>query len=132
MAAFTAGMNDDLNTPRAIAGVFSIVKAAEQLSKKDLLIGGVAELVVNTLDNLDSVLGIFYKPTGFEVVKEKKEEILSIDELTEEVRAMILQRQSAKESKNWEEADAIRDKLQVQGYIIVDQAQGELQVKRLA
>eukprot|EP00466_Bigelowiella_natans_P014483 jgi/Bigna1/67260/fgenesh1_pg.3_\ len=117
MAAFTAGMNDDLNTPRAIAGVFSIVKAAEQLSKKDLLIGGVAELVVNTLDN---------------VVKEKKEEILSIDELTEEVRAMILQRQSAKESKNWEEADAIRDKLQAQGYIIVDQAQGELQVKRLA
>jgi len=130
--AFEAGMNDDLNAPRAVAGLFQIVKAGEQLAKKDLLVSENAKLLQATLQKLDSVLGIFYEPEGYEEdQKEPGEEIVPLEQLSPEIREMIEERQSAKAAKDWAQADTLRDKLKDQGYTIVDQAKGELQVKRM-
>jgi len=128
--AFEAGMNDDLNTPRAIAGVFQIVKAAEQGIKKGKLDKESAQNIIACLDKVDSVLGISYNPEGFIDESKKEEEILELNDLSDSLQNLIAKRQIAKKEKNWAEADAIRDTLQSEGLVLVDKAGGKLEIKR--
>ena len=59
-------MNDDLNTPRAVAALFGLMKAVQKLINKGTLTKPDAKLVADALDEFNSVLGIFYEiPTGY-------------------------------------------------------------------
>ena len=101
-------MDDDLNTPDALAVVFDLVKEINTLSasasKKAL------EEAAKAFDDLTNVLGLMYN--------RKK------DEVPAEVMALVEQRAAAKKAKNWAEADALRDKITGMGWSVTDTAQG--------
>ena len=105
---FCTAMDDDLNTPDALAAVFDLVKEINTLSaassKKAL------EAAAAAFDEITGVLGLMYN--------RKK------DEVPAEVTELVEQRAAAKKAKDWATADAIRARLTEMGWAVKDTAQG--------
>ena len=105
---FCTAMDDDLNTPDALAALFDLVKEINtgipSASKKAL------ETAAAMFDELTGVLGLLYN--------RKK------DEVPAEITALVEKRAAAKKAKDWAAADAIRDELTAQGWAVKDTAQG--------
>jgi len=99
---FAARVNDDLNMPRALAVVWALVKSALPDSTKKA-----------TLLLFDKVLGL-----------RLGEWTPSQDEVPAVVLALVAQRQAARQSKNWADADALRDQIAAAGYAVKDTSQG--------
>ena len=113
-AAFNAAMDDDLNTPRAIAVLMEIVADANRTSddrecrrlKAELLAGG------RELGILQQDPAVWFSSApGSDVDPER-------------VEAMIAERDQARANKDWAAADALRDQLADMGVQIKDGPQG--------
>ena len=105
---FIQAMDDDLNTPDALAAVFDLVKEINTLSaasSKEAL-----EAAAKAFDEITDVLGLMYN--------RKK------DEVPAEVTELVEQRAAAKKAKDWATADAIRARLTEMGWAVKDTAQG--------
>ena len=147
LANFEAALVDDLSMPRAAASLFGVVKAAEtefKRVKKAEKDGGVASppmdvaglrAVKKAMDEMDQVFGIFYT-----VPKPKKEdgtvdETADSDEddapIPDDVMNLVNERTAAKESKEWNRADALRAELTELGYSVKDVKNGDPIVSRL-
>lgn len=113
---FIAGMNDDLNTPRAAAAMFSLVNAAEKMLKRNELGEKGAQEAIKCLDEFDLVFGINYEP---DVVEEQVPTTIPA-----EIEAMLQERNDAREMKDYQLADSLRDRISSAGYAIVDTPQG--------
>ena len=99
---FHKAINDDMNMPLAMSYVWEAVKY-EKKNKE------IAKLLLK----FDKVLGI-------KIEKEEK----SSEEIPEEILKLVEQRTKAREEKNWEESDKIRDKISDIGYIVKDTKNG--------
>ena len=105
---FCTAMDDDLNTPDALAAVFDLVKEINTLSavsSKDAL-----QTAAAAFDEITGVLGLLYN--------RKK------DEVPAEVTELVEKRAAAKKAKDWATADAIRAQLTELGWAVKDTAQG--------
>lgn len=107
---FIAALNDDLNTADAISAVFELVRDINSKVITDAPVKGNCEAAAKLFDELCDVLGLVYD--------RKKEDLDS------EIEALIAQRTEARKSKNWAEADRIRDELKAMGIVLEDTAQG--------
>ncbi|MBQ8575231.1 MAG: cysteine--tRNA ligase [Clostridia bacterium] len=107
---FIDAMNDDLNTADGISAVFELVRDINSKVITDAPVKGNCEAAAKLFDELCGVLGLVY---------ERKEE-----NLDSEIEALIAQRTEARKSKNWAEADRIRDELKAMGIVLEDTAQG--------
>jgi len=99
---FLAHVNDDLNTPRALALTWELVKC-------DL----PAPIKKATLCEFDGVLGLRlaeWEPPQVTV--------------PDEILALVEQRGLARAEKRWEEADALRDQISAAGYEVEDTPYG--------
>ncbi|MBD1868707.1 cysteine--tRNA ligase [Cyanobacteria bacterium FACHB-471] len=119
---FQESMDDDFNTPGAIAILFELAKALQK--EGNLLIHqGEASTDAQTIREqwqtlvcLAQVLGLEAKPSA---------ELQQADSPTDaEIEDMIQQRQEARKAKNFAESDRIRDELKAKGIILVDQPGG--------
>ena len=93
---FIEAMDDDLNTPRAIAEIFELSRDINKGIQEGLNV----ENGTNLLRELGSILGL-----TFENSKEKNQEVAPFIELLIELRKTM------REKKYFAEADLIRDKL---------------------
>jgi cysteinyl-tRNA synthetase len=107
---FKAAMNDDFNTPEAMAVLFDL---ANELNKtRD-------SKVAAQLKGLANLLGLLNRnPESF-----LKAGNADSDELSK-IEQLILARTEAKQAKNFLEADKIRQDLMAQGVILEDSPQG--------
>lgn len=122
VSRFQTAMDDDFNTAGAVAVLFELAK---ELRREGNLIThqGQAEAdaqtlreVWNTLLVLSDVLGLMAKPESADSAGEGLSD--------EAIEALIQQRAEARKAKNFAESDRIRDELQAQGVILLDQAGG--------
>ena len=112
-AAFTKAMDDDFNTPEAIAVLFGVAREVNRLKEKD---EKKAALLASVLKRLGAHLGLLERdPDVF-----RKGEGGNDDE----IEALIAQRLEARANKNWAESDRIRDELAEQGVVLEDNADG--------
>ena len=111
-----AAMCDDLNTPLIISALFDGVRLINSLHEKRIKIDTA---------NLDLLKNI-YTTYVYEVLGLKPDSASSSDtSVTEQLIDYILRlRQSAKEHKDFETSDQIRDTLQKMGVIIKDRKDG--------
>ena len=105
---FCTAMDDDLNTPDALAAVFDLVKEINTLSAASSK--AALETAAAAFDEITGVLGLLYN--------RKK------DEVPAEVTELVEKRAAAKKAKDWATADAIRAQLTELGWAVKDTAQG--------
>ncbi len=115
---FIAGMEDDFNTPQALASLYDLVREVNRWTQeRDFQMSAAAHSLLaqslETLLELGGVLGLFQAETEVDP---------AVD--TAAIEALIAQRVQAKKDKNWALADQIRDQLKSQGIVIEDTPQG--------
>ncbi len=115
---FQKAMNDDFNTPEALAVLFDLVRHINRLREQDLRAAVQWGMLLRALGN---VLGILYHdPEQF------LQNLMGKSIAPKEIEDLIEQRNMARAAKNWQEADRIRDKLLSQGVTLEDTPMGTL------
>ena len=104
---FLETINDDLNIPLAMSIIWEIIKS-EKKSKQ------YAELLLD----FDRVLGLDLKNS--KKYLESKEKI----QIPEDIKELIEERKKAREEKNWQLSDLLRDQIKEKGYIVKDTKEG--------
>jgi cysteinyl-tRNA synthetase len=114
---FHAAMNDDFNTPEAIAVLFGLsteANKARQQNEMDLY-----QSLAHTLKYVAGYLGLLQRTTQAYLQSGQ----LQLNEL--EIEALIDQRANAKKNKDFAKSDAIRQDLLTKGIVLEDQPQGK-------
>lgn len=105
--AFRDAMDDDLNTPVALAAVFGLIKDVN-------IHGAGGKEVYEAMLDMDRVLGLKLA----DHVSDKAADIPS------EILALLEERQTARKSRDFAAADRIRDEIISAGYLIEDTPEG--------
>lgn len=113
---FTAAMDDDFNTPEALAVLHELAGDINRQRQS----GAVASGLAAELRQLAMVLG---------VLQDDPEQFLRGDAAVEDpqvaqIEALIAQRQAARKARHWAEADQIRDQLSALGVVLEDSPSG--------
>jgi len=119
--SFRREMDDDFNTPRALALIFDEVRALNRLldEKKSK---GIEERCA-ALRVMCDTLGLL-QPGYFERKKVRFLEKSPIKQ--DEIEDFIRRRDQARQDKNWPEADRLRDELSETGIVLEDTPKGTL------
>ena len=114
---FLASMNDDFNTPGALAVIFDMVKDINQLKNTDF---SKAERLSYFLRFIASDLGVFQLDSDaiFENVS------LGVGVTKEDVELLIAERNAARRNKDWPKSDQIRKNLLSKGVELEDSKEG--------
>jgi cysteinyl-tRNA synthetase len=108
IATFRAAMDDDLDTPRALASVFELIRQANAaLDADDEAAAGPQ---VAAVLEITGVLGI-------QIGTESQE-------IPAEILDMARRRDEARARKDFAEADALRDQIQAAGFVVEDTLNG--------
>lgn len=108
---FEKAMDDDLNTPRALAALHRIARAVNRALDQGRVSGRDAAAIHRTITKLDKVFGIF----GEQVKAES---------LSQEAELLIRQRDEARAKKDWATADKLREELSAMGIVVEDTPTG--------
>ncbi|MDI6603101.1 MAG: cysteine--tRNA ligase [Patescibacteria group bacterium] len=109
---FEKAMDDDFNTPKAIAAVFHLIGRGNYLFDKDKLTPADARDILKLLRKIDKVFNfIFYG-------KRIAPKIPSF------IKKMVREREKARKKEDWKLADEIRRKIKNLGYQIEDTREG--------
>ena len=121
---FRNAMDDDFNTAESLAVLFEIANALNRAKSEEN--AALAAQFAGQLKYLAGVLGLLQDDADVflkrKVVTAQIDAVLVLSD--EKIDELIEQRNSAKQEKNWAEADRIRDELQAQGIALEDGAGG--------
>jgi cysteinyl-tRNA synthetase len=119
--AFRQEMDDDFNTPRALALIFDEVRALNRLLDEKESKG--LDRRAAALRSMCSALGLLQKGY-FERKKRRwlKQGLVSLHEIEE----LISRRDAARKEKHWQQADRIRQELNAKGIVIEDTPGGTI------
>lgn len=101
-SSFDEAINDDLNTPQALACMWNMLKD-ENFSNEDKY---------QTLIYMDNIFGL-----DLDNIKEES--------IPEDVQKLLDERQKAKESKDYELSDKLRKEIEAKGYELKDTKDGQ-------
>jgi cysteinyl-tRNA synthetase len=111
LQAFNKAIEDDLNTPRALAELWGLLKEAPPTQE-----------ALAVVFDMDRILGL-----GLEEACMAKEEKPGVDEgLAREIEELIAKRAEAKKAKDFTMADNIRQNLKERGIILEDGPAGTI------
>ena len=110
-------MDDDFNTPEALAAMFELAREINRLRSGD---AATAAGLAAELKRLGGLLGVLqHDPEAW-----LRGEAAADGIPDEEVEKLVQQRLDAKAERNWGEADRIRDELKELGILLEDGASG--------
>ncbi len=122
LETFNQEMDDDFNTPRAIALISEEIRSVNRMVDE----GRGEEIAPRglALRRMAEVLGLLQQtPEAF--FKKRRERWLDKQQLSSEAIAETIRaRDRARREKNWQEADRIRAELKAKGIILEDTPQG--------
>ena len=104
-SGFVAAMDDDLNTPAALASIFGQIKRVNAMAHGNQLDQRSAERILDAFEQIDGVLHIF---------------ALDRPVLDPRIESLIQTRNQARKEKDWVRADSIRDQLKALGVTVGD------------
>jgi len=129
MNKFDEAMDDDFNTAQALGHVFDMVRLTNHfiVEDKTMPASGKAKVLVEAqkvFDHFGAVLGVFHSDAGHFFASDKQTELRKRGLKIEDIENLIKHRQSARESKDWTKADAIRKQLAELHIVLKDSADG--------
>lgn len=110
---FCAAMQDDFNTPEALAVLFQL---SHEINKTQ------SKILAATLKHLGEVLGILQVPVDAFLQAMVQDDTLA----KEDIDALISEREHARLAKDWTRADEIRKMLLAQGIELEDKTTGTI------
>ncbi len=120
-ARFIAAMDDDFNSPEAIAVLFELAKEINQLKATGEEADQIQAIELGTrLKRLGYPLGLLQQDAEVWLQSGSSDDELS----AETINALIDERTQARADKNWARGDEIRDQLTEAGVILEDSATG--------
>jgi cysteinyl-tRNA synthetase len=108
-ARFAAALDDDLNISGALGAVFEMVRDVNRAMAQQQLSSRAAQQVMDLMRRFDTVLGLL-TPTA--------------EAVDSQVEALVQERQTARQQRDFARADALREQLAQLGYSIEDTPQG--------
>ncbi|MFZ4631612.1 MAG: cysteine--tRNA ligase [Patescibacteria group bacterium] len=105
---FIKAINNNINLPQALALVSSVLKS--KLNSADKLA---------TILDFDKVFGL-----RLDLAQNNIHPELSLNSLADNIQALVKARQTARNEKNWEESDRLREEIKKNGYVIEDVSDG--------
>jgi cysteinyl-tRNA synthetase len=121
---FQQAMDDDFNTPEAIAVLQSMTR--EINTAKDARDGARAAGLAAELRSLAAILGLTLPKQWFRLSTPAQSGAMS----DLEIDGLIAARAAARKAKNWAESDRIRDELAKAGVILEDKSGGGTEWRR--
>ena len=118
LSVLTRAVADDLNTSGALGGLFTFVKAINVAIESGLIGPGDQDRVAATLDRMDKVLGVLDADV-WQVSDGGAE-----GSPDAEIDSLVAERQAAREARDFERADQVRDQLTELGIVVEDTASG--------
>lgn len=122
--AFRREMDEDFNTPRALALVFEEVRGLNRMLDDGKIAGLAPRLLA--LKAMGEVLGLLQEePEAF--LQKKKERWIQRQGLAlEAIEELIRRRERARSERKWQEADRIRNELGEKGITLEDTPEGTI------
>ena len=103
---FDSALNNDFNTPLALAVYYKLIKKVNSLAAEEKITGNYAKTILPEFERMSEILGI---------------EIMKVsDEEKNEINQMIKKRDEYRIGKNYDEADKIRDEIAGKNIIFID------------
>ncbi len=109
---FEDAMNDDFETPQALAALFDFVKDVNRRIDAKSLSRDSKEMAMTFLMRLDAVLGILVSTQNAEA--------------GQDVVSLIEEREKARKNRDWKRSDEIRDELLARGIQLEDGPNGTI------
>jgi cysteinyl-tRNA synthetase len=128
MEQFEAAMCDDLNGPRASAALFQLIGAAESMGSQSTVHVNDAQIVLESIQRMDEVLGVLYEvPLSY--VKSTEGVALEgtpppSQEAKREAEGLAAERVRLKALRQYEDADTLRERIKQLGFGVRDVAVG--------
>jgi len=104
---FAKAIFNDINVPAALASLFRLVRQINHLVSNGHLHKDDAQAVLAAIQSTDRVLSILTIPE-------------TIDQIPEEIRQLLRQRDEARKTKDFQRADDIRKEIASRGYTVTD------------
>ena len=119
---FVEAMDDDFNTARAIGALFDTIRFLNTLltGKKEGPSAALLEQTENALREVGAVLGLLLEEPDDYLRLDRDREAEKRGLAVSEIEALIADRRSAREKKEWQRADEIRNRLAARGVILKD------------
>jgi len=115
---FETAMEDDFNTPEALAVVFDLINEGNSLIAEDKLSKVDAKEILSFLKRID---------VSFGFILEKK----SKKKIPETVLKLIKEREECRKKNQWQKADELRKKIKESGFLIED-TKGGPKIKKIS
>ncbi len=112
---FALALDDDLNISGGLAALFDLIHVGNRELDSGLVGSDAVAAVLALLERMDAVFGFVQAPK---------------EEISDDLRELMMRRQEARAEKNWGEADRLRDELHAHGYRVEDTPEGPL-LKRI-
>ncbi|MGH9087288.1 MAG: cysteine--tRNA ligase [Acidimicrobiales bacterium] len=108
VSRFAGWMDDDLDTPAALAGIFELVSRANAAADAGDGVGAIR--VARTAAHLCGAMGLRLLPGD--------------EPLDDRTSQLVAERDDARRTRDWARADAIRDELAADGWVVEDGPEG--------
>lgn len=102
-------MDDDFNTPEALAVIFNFIRLVNAAIAENSLDRKSAERVLKFFSEIDEIFGIVPKAES---------------PIPDNISEMVFERERLRKEKTWLEADKVRDEIQELGYSVEDTPYG--------
>lgn len=128
---FVSAMDDDFNTPRALASLFEAAREINRLSdnastepKSAPRAGILKDFKKEFMELSSGVLGILCEPPAQFFEKERNLAAAGLDLSESEIESLLQERTEARKNKDFARADEIRDMLTSKGVVLEDGPRG--------
>ena len=108
--AFGAALSDDLNTPLALAALYTLIGNGNKAETSGTLDSYAAAHALRALERMDGVLNVVFRA---EVA------------IPAEVETLAAQRAEARKAKQWADSDRLRDEISNLGWTVKDTPEGQ-------
>ena len=108
---FESAMEDDFNTPKAVAAIFNLINKGNYLMAKDKITRSGAEDIWGFLKEFDKIFNFIF----WQKAKVKT---------PQEIIRLVKKREEYREKRLWQKADEIREKIKNMGWRVEDTKQG--------
>jgi cysteinyl-tRNA synthetase len=127
---FSEAMDDDFNTPRALAVLFEAARTINRISGTDPAGIPTPELLTGVKDRIlhvaREVLGILRENQTEFLERARKAGVPELGLSEELIQQYIVERAEARKSKNFARADEIRNELASKGIVLEDTSKGTI------